>query len=390
MATQITNYQCPACTGPLHFVGESGRLECDYCGSSFDIAEIEALYAEKEAKAAEVAQKQGETEAAQKTAEVEEQQTAADGSDWDSSGLSEDWGADAAGMKAYCCPSCGAELLCDATTAATSCPYCGNPSVLPGQFSGILKPDFVLPFKLSKEDAIKALKKHYLKKPLLPSTFSKANHLEEIKGVYVPFWMYDGEASGSAQFHATQVHTYTSGDYEITETRHYDVSRSGSLCFEKIPVDASSKMPDDYMDSIEPYDYAELRPFSTAYLPGFLADKYDVTAEDSIERANKRIRRSTEETFQQTVTGYDSVKVESSSIQLHGGKTKYALFPVWLLSTSWRGENYLFAMNGQTGRFVGDLPVDKGAARKWMLGLTAALSAASYGVMWLLWLARIL
>ena len=106
--------------------------------------------------------------------------------------------------------------------------------------------------------------------------------------------------------------------------------------------------------------------------------------------ANKRIRRSTEETFQQTVTGYDSVKVDNSSIQLHGGKAKYALFPVWLLSTSWRGENYLFAMNGQTGKFVGDLPVDKGAARKWMLGLTAALSAASYGVMWLLWLARIL
>ena len=242
MATQITNYQCPACTGPLHFVGESGRLECDYCGSSFDIAEIEAFYAEKEAKAAEAAQKREETEAAQKSAEAEEQKAAADGSDWDSSGLSEDWGADAADMKAYCCPSCGAELLCDATTAATSCPYCGNPSVLPGQFSGILKPDFVLPFKLSKEDAIKALKKHYLKKPLLPSTFSKANHLEQIKGVYVPFWMYDGEASGSAQFHATQVHTYTSGDYEITETRHYDVQRAGSIAFEKIPVDASSKM----------------------------------------------------------------------------------------------------------------------------------------------------
>ena len=185
MATQITNYQCPACTGPLHFVGESGRLECDYCGSSFDIAEIEALYAEKEAKAAEAAQKQGETETAQKSAEAEEQQTAADGSDWDASGLSEDWGADAAGMKAYCCPSCGAELLCDATTAATSCPYCGNPSVLPGQFAGILKPEFVLPFKLSKEDAIKTLKKHYLKKPLLPSTFSKTNHLEEIKGMYL-------------------------------------------------------------------------------------------------------------------------------------------------------------------------------------------------------------
>ena len=152
--------------GPLHFTGESGRLECDYCGSSFNTAEIEALYGEKEANAAEAAQNAAEAE-----------QAIADGSDWDTSGLSEDWGADAGSIKAYCCPSCGAELLCDATTAATSCPYCGNPSVIPGQFSGVLKPDFVLPFKLSKEDAIKALKKHYLKKPLLPSTFSKANHL---------------------------------------------------------------------------------------------------------------------------------------------------------------------------------------------------------------------
>ena len=371
MATRITNYQCPACTGPLHFVGESGRLECDYCGSSFDIAEIEAFYAEKEAKAAEAAQKQEKTEAAQKSAEAEEQQTAADGSDWDASGLSEDWGADAVDMKAYCCPSCGAELLCDATTAATSCPYCGNPSVIPGQFTGILKPDFVLPFKLSKEDAIKALKKHYLKKPLLPSTFSKANHLEEIKGVYVPFWMYDGEASGSAQFHATQVHTYTSGDYEITETSHYDVRRAGSIAFEKIPVDASSKMPDDYMDSIEPYDYAELKPFSTAYLPGFLADKYDVSVQDCAERADSRCETSAVELMEQDARGdYTSCTVESRNVTLHRGKVHYALMPVWLLSTKWNGKSFLFAMNGQTGKLVGDLPLDKGLYWKHFAAIT--------------------
>ena len=371
MATQITNYQCPACTGPLHFVGESGRLECDYCGSSFDIAEIEAFYAEKEAKAAEAAQKQEKTEAAQNTAEAEEPKSAADGSDWDASGLSEDWGADAGSMKAYCCPSCGAELLCDATTAATSCPYCGNPSVIPGQFTGILKPDFVLPFKLSKEDAIKALKKHYLKKPLLPSTFSKANHLEEIKGVYVPFWMYDGEASGSAQFHATTVHKYTSGDYEITETSHYDVSRAGSIAFEKIPVDASSKMPDDYMDSIEPYDYADLKPFSTAYLPGFLADKYDVSVEDSRERADKRCAGSLVSALERTVSGYATCNETGRDIHLKRGKVHYALLPVWILNTRWEGKDFLFAMNGQTGKLVGNLPV----STKRVVGLFAAIAA---------------
>ena len=372
MATQITNYQGPACTGPLHFVGGSGRLECDYCGSSFDVAEIEALYTEKEEKAVEAAQKAEEKETAQKA--TDKQSAPADtenDSDWDASGLSEDWGSDATDMKAYCCPSCGAELLCDVTTAATSCPYCGNPSVLPGQFAGILKPDFVLPFKLSKEDAIKALKKHYLKKPLLPSTFSKNNHLEGIKGVYVPFWMYDGEASGSASFHATQVHTYTSGDYEITETNHYDVSRSGSLCFEKIPVDASSKMPDDYMDSIEPYDYADLKPFSTAYLPGFLADKYDVSVEDSRNRADKRCAGSLVNALEKTVTGYASCNETSRDIHLKRGKVHYALLPVWILTTRWEGKNFLFAMNGQTGKLVGNLPV----SAKRAIGLFAAIAA---------------
>ena len=374
MATQITNYQCPACMGPLHFVGESGRLECDYCGSNFNVAEIEALYKEKEQKAAKAAE---DTENAPETK---------DGSEWDVSGLNEDWGADAEGMRTYSCPSCGAELLCEATTAATSCPYCGNPTVVPGQFSGILKPDYVLPFKLSKEDAIKALKKHYLKKPLLPSTFSKANHLEEIKGVYVPFWMYDGKASGSAQFHATQVHTYTSGDYEITETSHYDVRRAGSLGFEKIPVDASSKMPDDYMDSIEPYDYSDLKPFSTAYLPGFLADKYDVSVEDSRERADKRCVGSLICALKGTVSGYTTCNETSRNIHLKRGKVHYALLPVWLLNTKWEGKDFLFAMNGQTGKLVGNLPV----STKRVIGLFAAIAALfiAIGVTALVLLAR--
>ena len=374
MATQITNYQCPACMGPLHFVGESGRLECDYCGSNFNVAEIEALYKEKEQKAAKAAE------------DTENAPVTKDGSEWDVSGLNEDWGADADGMRTYSCPSCGAELLCEATTAATSCPYCGNPTVVPGQFSGILKPDYVLPFKLSKEDAIKALKKHYLKKPLLPSTFSTAYHLEEIKGVYVPFWMYDGEASGSAQFHATQVHTYTSGDYEITETSHYDVRRAGSLGFEKIPVDASSKMPDDYMDSIEPYDYSDLKPFSTAYLPGFLADKYDVSVEDSRERADKRCVGSLSCALKSTVSGYTTCNETSRNIHLKRGKVHYALLPVWLLNTKWEGKDFLFAMNGQTGKLVGNLPV----STKRVIGLFAAIAALfiAIGVTALVLLAR--
>lgn len=360
MPTQVTNYQCPACMGPLHFVGASGKLECEYCGASYDAAEIEALYAEKEEKAA----------VAQQAAEAGQSAPSEDGGAWDTSGFSEDWGAEGDGMRAYSCPSCGAELICDENTAATSCPYCGNPTVVPGQFSGQLRPDFIIPFKLSKEDAVKALKDHYKGKIFLPRSFTQENHVQEIQGIYVPFWMFDGEAEGDARYKATRSHTYSSGDYEITETEHYEIFRAGFLSFEKIPADASSKMPDDHMDSIEPYDYQELKPFSTAYLPGFLADKFDVTVEQCLQRADQRCEGTLSAALRNTVTGYDTCMLIHDTIKLKRGKVHYALMPVWMLNTTWKGKNFLFAMNGQTGKLVGDLPVSWG--RFW--GLFAAMA----------------
>ena len=329
MAEQITNYQCPACTGPLHYSESLGKLKCDYCGTEYEVAEIEAMYAKKEEKSVD------------------------------------------AHLKTYHCPSCGAELICDETTAATSCPYCGNPTVVPGQFSGVLKPDYVIPFKVSKKEAIEKLKMHYKGRPYLPKSFKDDNHIEEIQGVYVPFWMFDGKASGEASYKATTSKVYEKGDEEITETRHYEVSRAGSIGFEKIPVDASSKMPDDHMDSIEPYDYSGLKEFSTAYLPGFLADKYDVSVKDSQKRADTRCASTLEDALRGTVTGYDSCTLEHKQIDLKRGKVHYALLPVWMLHTKWNGQDFLFAMNGQTGKMVGDLPTSKG--KFW--GLFAAIAA---------------
>ena len=366
MPAQITNYQCPACTGPLHFSSETGKLACEYCGSSFEVAEIEALYAEKEKKAAAAQQEvQEQAEAAGGSSDA-----SGDGSDWDTSGLSEDWGEESGAMRAYSCPSCGAELICDETTAATACPYCGNPTVVPGQFSGALRPDFIVPFKLSKEDAVKALKSHYKGKFFLPKSFTGENHVQEIRGIYVPFWMFDGEAEGDAHYEAARSRTYRSGDYEITETKHYDVYRAGAVTFEKVPVDASSKMPDGHMDSIEPYDYKELKPFSTAYLPGFLADKFDVTVEQSRQRADQRCEGTLASALRGTVKRYDLCVLRDSSVHLRRGKVHYALMPVWMLNTKWHGKDFLFAMNGQTGKLVGDLPVSWG--KFW--GLFAAIA----------------
>ena len=360
MPDQVTNYKCPACTGPLHFSSESGKLECEYCGSSYDVEEIEALYADKEAEAIE-ASKQDE---ANGNAEMA----------WNVEAAGGEWGEEGSTMRAYSCPSCSAQILCDKDTAATRCPYCGNPTVVPANFSGTLKPDYVIPFKLSKEDAVNALKNHYKGKLLLPKAFTDGNHIREIQGVYVPFWLFDGEVDADMTFHGKNVSSYRSGDYQVTETRHYSVGRSGTIGFEKVPVDGSSKMPDDFMDSIEPYDYKDLTAFSTAYMPGYLADRYDVDASKASKRADSRCRNSAEQAVRDTVNGYTSVTLRSKNISVRKGQVKYAFLPVWMLSTQWNGNNYLFAMNGQTGRLVGDLPVDKGKLNLWFWSVAAGVS----------------
>ena len=363
MPSQVTNYKCPNCTGPLHFVGASGKLECDFCGSQFDIADFEPKMSEAEAKAQDAFQKARDREAA-------------DAGGWDASDLSGDWGADAAGMRTYSCPSCGAELICDETTAATSCPYCGNNTIVPGQFAGGLKPDLVVPFKLDKKAAMEGLKRHYKGKPFLPSSFTDGNHVQEIKGVYVPFWLFDGVADADVSFEATRSHVHTSGDYEITTTEHFRVRRAGKVAFEKVPVDGSSKMPDDLMDSIEPYDYGDLAEFTMAYLPGYLADRYDVDAKASAPRADERCTNSAVQMLSETVMGYDHVSETGRTVRLERGKVRYALMPVWLLSTKWEGKDFLFAMNGQTGKMVGDLPMSWGKFWRTFFLIAAPIAAA--------------
>ena len=143
-------------------------------------------------------------------------------------------------------------------------------------------------------------------------------------------------------------------------------------------------MADDLMESIEPYNSAELKDFQTAYMAGYTADKYDVTAEQSIERANARIKQSTADAFAATVQGYSTVQPENTVIKLTSGKTRYALYPVWLLNTTFRGKKYTFAMNGQTGKFVGDLPVDRKKYWAWLGGLTAGIGAAMLAVLYLI------
>ena len=234
---------------------------------------------------------------------------------------------------------------------------------------------YYIDYRNRRADAVAALKKHYQKKPLLPKAFSAQNYIEQIQGVYVPFWLFSGSAEGDVTYKCTRSMTRREGDYDVTDTQHYLVRRAGSVTFEKIPVDASSKMPDENMDSIEPFDYQALKPFSNAYLPGFLADQYDVSVEESTSRADTRCKASCESALRSTVTGYTTCTPETQTVRIRRGQVQYALLPVWMLHTKWKGKDYLFSMNGQTGKLTGDLPVSWGRFWAYFAGIAGGLAA---------------
>ncbi len=349
----LQDYKCPACGGAIGFDSNIQKMKCPFCDTEFEMETLKAFDAELKNEAP-------------------------DDINWKAP-AGEQWAEEEiSNMTVYVCKSCGGEIVVDATTSATACPFCDNPVVVMGRFTGALRPNFIIPFKLDKNAAKEGLYNHLKGKKLLPKVFKDKNHIDEVKGLYVPFWLFDAEAYANIRYKASKVSHYSDSDYYYTRTSYYAVRRSGDTRFEKIPVDGSTKMDDDLMESIEPYDFKDAVDFQTAYMAGYLADKYDVDDQASVARANERIKKSVEEEFRSTVRGYSTVVAESTSIRLKNGEAKYALYPVWVLNTTWNGNKYTFAMNGQTGKFVGNLPMDKGIFWKYFGIITAIGAAAIY------------
>lgn len=320
----IQEYKCPCCGGAIAFDSRLQKMKCPYCDTEFEMDTL-AGYDD----------------------ELKNEQ--ADDMSWDQAAGGEWQDDERSALRSYVCKSCGGEIACDENTAA-------------------------------------AWKKHCEGKRLLPKVFTEQRHMNEIKGVYVPFWLFYADAKVNMRYKATKVRTWSDSKYYYTETKYYSVSRGGRMKFERIPVDGSEKMPDDLMESIEPFDFTKAVDFQTAYLAGYLADKYDVDSEQGIARANERIKKSAEKAFDETVKGYATVKKEASGIKLKNSKVKYALFPVWILSTTWNGRQYLFAVNGQSGKMAGDLPLDQAAYKKWLFGLTGIIGAVLYALSYFIWL----
>ena len=340
-------YNCPCCGAPLAFSGESGKLECASCGNSYELDAIQAMSA---------------SESIDKL-DFEHRAEAFDASE-------------AAQMQAYVCKSCGAELMTEDTTTATECPYCGSPTILPERIAGGVKPEKVIPFKVTKEDAQKQFEEYFKGKRLLPNIFLKSrNRIAEMRKLYVPYWLFDCDAQADIVYDAEKRNTERRGDWEITRTKYYLVRRSGRMGFDSIPVDGSEKLDDKITESLEPYDLSAAVPFQPAVLAGAMADHADVDATSCEKRAVERVETSVSQAMRDTVNGYSSVSERSRSIHSDNGTATPVLMPVWLITTEKEGKIYTFAINGQTGKLTCDVPADTKKSLLWGGGVFAGVLA---------------
>lgn len=320
----VITYKCPNCDGGLVFDPESGKYVCEYCVSEFTQEELE--------KNAE--------EGTQTTEESAEQPT-----------------EDTAVI--YHCPSCGAQIITDETTAASFCFYCHNPIVLSGRLSGEYLPDGIIPFKITKDEAAERFKSWIEKKKFVPRGFYSPRQIEKMSGVYFPYWLYDCEMDGTMSGEATDLRVWCVGDTEYTETKRYEIRRSGKMRFHNLPKTALNKAQNAMLKGIFPYDFTAFEKFHMGFLSGFQAEKRDIEKELLVKEMQRECEEYAQKRLRDTIDGHHSFVMKDHNSMRKEEHFQYALLPVWVLTYRSRGNQFsYFAMNGQTGEICGKLPLD--------------------------------
>lgn len=318
----IQVYKCPSCNGALRFDTHAKALCCIWCGNSFDVSDLDTMQVRLT-------------------------------------------------QQGYVCPECGAQLTTEEFVAATTCPYCGNNEIAPHRFEGQFEPDMLIPFSVTKRQAVQSYEEHVASRRYLPNDYTNEAHVVSVEGAYVPFWLH----SGIVSFDFTYMGIYKKDKCNY-ESKH---RRVGTYEFARVPADGSDRMRDDVMDSIEPYDYTALVPYEPGYLPGFMAERHTVTADEVNQRVNRRVANSACSAAMKTLDPiYDTRYPDYDQYHATVARTRIeqALFPVWLIVVAYRGEKYVVGVNGQTGKVAANLPIDAGKQR--IAAACESLKSAAY------------
>lgn len=332
----VVSYKCPNCGGELIFNPNTQKHKCEYCFSDFSQEELEQLKPE---------------ESKEETIENYEEEAETEGKE----------------AVYYSCPSCGAEIVTDETTAATFCYYCHNPVVLSGRVSGEFLPDKIIPFSIDKKKATEKFLEYVHSKKFVPRAFFNKQQIEKISGVYFPYWMVDMDLEGSMQAEGRNTRVWRSGDTEYTETKVYRVEREGDIHLEDITKNALKKSNSRLAEGVLPYDVSKVQKFHMGFLSGFMAEKRDIEREELSAAVKQEADEYAEQILRGTAKGYSSVSVKNCHMNQKQENWDYIMLPVWTVTYKGRnGKMYYYSMNGQDGKVYGELPIDY--KKVWILG----------------------
>ena len=325
-------YKCPNCNAELTFDPAGDDFGCAYCGSHFTKTELDKLATAQQAEQKE-------------EADAKAQEKPVEGGEGD--------------LNAYSCPNCGAEIVADATTAATFCYYCHSPVILTGKLAGKYKPDAVIPFKVSRKSVEKELKAWCKKKRFLDKRFLSDAQTDKLTGVYFPFWLVDTKLHADLTATAEDANTWMVGDTEYTEHKEYAVERSADLDIKNVSIKALKKPEVNMLDGIYPYDTKDVKDFDMAYLSGFFAEKRDVEKENASAEANATTQATAKDMMLDKTSCPGVLTNVNCKTDTLSQTWRYTLMPAWMMTYNYGGKLYYFAMNGQTGKIFGNVPVDK-------------------------------
>lgn len=298
---------CSNCSGRLIFNPASQKLECAACGSMFSPEEVRDIYADVHSKYYET--------------------------------------------RVYTCGHCGAEVITSDSEVSTFCVYCGNPAIVFNRISKEYRPDGIIPFSVTKEDAIKNINIRFRKNPIVPKEVMSKLTPANIRGIYVPYWIINAD--------------YTEADFlsgkvkrgKRTETRYY--SRAGDIAVKNVPIDGSKILNDDVSRKLEPFYLENAKAFDEDYLNGFYSNTSDMNYFDLKKSAAYRCHKLFEDEVVKTVKAKD-VKIEDSVywVDVHDDPV-YMMFPVWFFTFKYNDKPYTILVNGQSGKVVGTMPWQK-------------------------------
>lgn len=346
-------FKCPSCGSAMKYDAVIQKMRCDYCNTVCypeDLDEYEQALEDA----------RDEKERKQKEAEMQDL-------------LSENNLMDEETMDCniYTCGDCGAELVINGNETATFCAYCGQPTIVFSRVSKELRPKYIIPFSVSKEQAIQKVRDRLSSSKYIPDEI-KEFHIDKARGIYIPYWLCDVAYEDTQLLRGT---VRSAGGYKKqSSTQSYYYFRKGRGLLEKVTLDASKQLNDESSQRLEPYNMQSLVPFKPEYLAGYYADKYDVNRSISERVALERAKLMFDEEVRKSVLA-ENVETVKCKPRCKIDKTEYALLPAWFITFQYEDESYTILINGQTGKMVGAFPYKKGKVHAMITVITCLIGA---------------